>query len=792
MEDFDRDNMLGTFIYEMNQMLELLENNIVAAEGELTSQSINEIFRIMHTIKGSAAMMLYNNISTTAHAIEDLFFYLREKKPDNVDIDIVTDLTLEVGDFVKEELEKIETGSEADGDSQELINRIKEYVEQLKNEGSDQEKNQAHILQTNTRNSQSTQQPAGLKMYKYSVRVYFQQNCEMENVRAYTIVHNLREAAADITYEPSKLMDEGSVAEIRAHGFSINFISYKDSDEIRQELMKSLFIKEIELNSEEISESEIQNRPPKEYFRYEAVITFEEGCEMENVRAYGVVYNLTHEALAIETVPEDLVNEASIDEIRTNGFLMKIVTDKSYEELFAILNATVYLNTLELKKTDAIIEQSELEIKSKNTKAVKEKLEKNDNEDKIKPSMDTASPNTSAAQNQQQVKKSNQHHAISVNVNKLDLLLNLVGELVTSEAMVTQNPDLEGLSLDSFTKEASHLRKIIKDVQDTVMSMRMVPLSPTFFKMHRIVRDMCKQLGKEVVLEIVGENTEVDKNIIEHIGDPLMHIIRNCIDHGIEMPDERSKLGKNPKGTVLLEAKNAGGDVLINIKDDGAGLNRQKILAKAKSQGMLTRPEDDYSDKEVYNFIFLPGFSTNEAVTSYSGRGVGMDVVTTNIEMVGGTVIADSAPSKGSLFTLKIPLTLAIIEGMTIKLGGAKYTIPIVSIIRSFKAKNEDLLTDPNGNEMIMVRGECYNLVRLKEEFRLDHGHDNIEDGIVMMLENGSEIVCILVDELIGEQQVVVKNIPKYIKKTRGISGCAILGNGDISLIIDVAGFFDH
>ncbi|MCL1924709.1 MAG: chemotaxis protein CheA, partial [Defluviitaleaceae bacterium] len=389
-------------------------------------------------------------------------------------------------------------------------------------------------------------------------------------------------------------------------------------------------------------------------------------------------------------------------------------------------------------------------------------------------------------------KKSMANHSISVNVQKLDQLLNLVGELVIAEAMVTQNPELDGLELDSFTKESRQLRKIITEIQDSVMSMRMVPLSPTFFKMQRIVRDMCRQLKKDVQLEVVGEDTEVDKNIIEHISDPLMHIIRNSIDHGIELPDVRAEKGKDERGTVVLEAKNSGGDVLIIIKDDGAGFNRSKILSKAARLGLLSKPEEEYTDKEIYQFVFYPGFSTNEQVTSYSGRGVGMDVVNTNLEHVGGTVVADSVEGEGSSITLKIPLTLAIIDGMIIRIGDAKYTIPIMDITRSLKVKKSDIVIDPSQNEMIKIRGEVFNLIRLKDYFGLDYGLDKIEEGIVLMLENADQTICVFADELIGEQQIVVKNIPKYIKKVNGLSGCTLLGNGDISLIINVPTFFDR
>jgi two-component system chemotaxis sensor kinase CheA len=345
--------------------------------------------------------------------------------------------------------------------------------------------------------------------------------------------------------------------------------------------------------------------------------------------------------------------------------------------------------------------------------------------------------------------------------------------------------------LESFNKETRQLRKIISNLQQTVMSMRMVPLSATFFRMHRIVRDMCRQLDKDVQLDIVGEETEVDKNIIEHIADPIMHIIRNSIDHGIELAAERAKTDKSAKARVLLEAKNAGGDVLIIIKDDGRGINTEKVLKKAKANGLTTKPDAEYTDREIQQFIFLPGFSTNDQVTAFSGRGVGMDVVSSNLEIVGGTALVDSVPGEGTTFTLKIPLTLAIIEGMSVLVAGAQYTIPIVHIIKSFKAQPENLFTDPSGNEMITERGEIFNIVRLHEFFNIDGAVTDVCEGTLIMLANGEHVVCLLVDDLIGQQQAVVKSMPKYFRKVRGLSGCTLLGNGDISLIIDVAGFFD-
>ena len=767
MGEYDRGAMLETFIYEMNQLLEQMESISIHAESGYTSSMINEIFRIMHTIKGSSAMMMYNSMSTTTHAIEDLFFFLRENNAHVDDYTKITDLTLEVTDFVKGELEKIELGLEPDGEAAELIDSIKSYVAQLKGEGD-----KATVKENPKTDSNSEEKVFLSKMAEdgvsYHAYAEFEPGCEMENVRAYGIVHNLSVHATELMTIPEDLINEDSMEVIREHGLHVYFTTGLSFDDIQEIFMRSVYIKDLKLEEIEIESKKLN------YF--EIVIKFNEGCEMENVRAFGVVHNLKNEVDSIEHMPANLLDEISIEDVRRDGLKMFVATTKSESQMQNILNATIYLESLVIKEVFLSQEQTEKEQEpSQAFQAEKEPVQ-------VKPIEEQ--PLTA--------KKSPVQSSISVKVGKLDQLLNLVGELVISEAMVTQNSDLEGIELESFTKEARQLHKIIKDVQDTVMSMRMVPLSPTFFKMHRIVRDMCKNLGKEVSLEVMGEDIEVDKNIIEQIADPLMHIIRNSIDHGIEMPVDRVKAGKREKGRVMLEARNSGGDVLIIVKDDGKGLNREVIMDKAKRQGLLTKPAEEYSDKEIYNFILLPGFSTNENVTEYSGRGVGMDVVTSNIDTVGGTVIVDSVPGEGSVFTLKIPLTLAIIEGMIIKIGKTKYTIPIISIDKSFKAKQQDLVYDPSGNEMINVGNETFNFIRLKKEFALNEGVDNIEDGIVMRLENSEQKICVLVDGLIGEQQVVVKSIPKYIKKTRGISGCTLLGNGEISLIIDVGGFFDR
>ena len=275
--------------------------------------------------------------------------------------------------------------------------------------------------------------------------------------------------------------------------------------------------------------------------------------------------------------------------------------------------------------------------------------------------------------------------------------------------------------------------------------------------------------------------TQADKNIITHLSDPLMHLVRNCIDHGIEVAEERLKNNKPKAGKVTLEARNAGNDVLVIVRDDGSGLDKEKILEKAKKNGLLKKDPVDMSDSEIYNLVFIPGFSTNEKITEYSGRGVGMDVVVVrNIEEVGGSVSVDSTEGIGTSITIKIPLTLAIIDGMNVRVGKSCYTIPIISIKESFRPKVEDIIIDPDGNEMIMVRGQCYAVVRLHKCFNVKTEIRDFTQGIFIMVEQYGKTVCIFADELIGQQQVVVKTLPSYIKKTYkiyGLAGCTLLGD---------------
>jgi len=681
------ERLLDMFLFETSQLLEQLEQSILASEKEsnFTVDAINEIFRIMHTIKGSAAMMLFDNIATLAHSIEDLFYFLRQDKPEQVDCSALSDLILEGVDFIKIEVDKIKNNDQADGNATKIVEAMKEYLSVLR-----------------------------------------------QNNNSITIVKGIK---------PTDLERQQYYISQRKAGTTTHTNAYK------------------------------------------AIIHFEDGCEMENIRAYTIIHKLKDLTDEIFYIPEDIIDsDESINVIRQDGFQIYLKTDDTYEKLHEFFMQTIFLKDLELIQLEKDI------VFSPQT-----------NPEKVLNIDEVVKSEKEQVERIEHVEKDNQSNStlqsiISVNVVKLDKLMDLVGEMVIAEAMVIQNPDLKGLELGNFTKAARQLNKITSEIQDMVMSIRMVPLSATFNKMHRIVRDMCKKLDKEVLLEIIGEDTEVDKNIIEHISDPLMHLVRNSIDHGIESSEERISKGK-AKGTITLEAKNAGSDVLIIVRDDGKGLNKENILKKARENDLLFKNEEDMSDKEIFNLILLPGFSTKDKVTEFSGRGVGMDVVTKNIEAVGGSLSVDSVADKGTVITLKIPLTLAIIDGMNIKVGKSRYTIPTISIKESFRPKEGDIITDPDGNEMIMVRGKCFQIRRLHELYKVETNITKFTDGIIIMVEQDDKSVCVFADELLGQQQVVVKALPEYIKnfkRLKGLAGCTLLGDGSISLILDVTRMFNY
>ena len=375
--------------------------------------------------------------------------------------------------------------------------------------------------------------------------------------------------------------------------------------------------------------------------------------------------------------------------------------------------------------------------------------------------------------------------SIRVNVVKVDQLINLVGELVIAEAMLS----LSALGMDpnQETRLAAGLAQLARntrDLQDAVLAIRMLPISFVFSRLPRLTRDLSERLGKEVDLELFGEDTELDKSVIEKIADPLTHLVRNAIDHGIETPDVRRALGKPPNGLLTVRASHQGGSIVIRVTDDGAGLNRQRILAKAQELGL--DGGETWDDGEVWQLIFTPGFSTAAAVTDVSGRGVGMDVVWQNVHSLGGKIDIDSSPGEGTSMTIRLPLTLAILDGMSISVSGETYILPLASIAQSLQPDRSDIKS-VNGNEVVLVRGEYIPITSLATLFNLP-ASTNTDQAILVILEIDEKRAALRVDELLGQQQVVLKSLEANYRKVSGVSGATILGDGRVALILD-AGF---
>lgn len=715
--------MLEMYICETNQLIDRLEQLIMESElsGDL-SKDMEEIFRIMHTIKGNSMMMMFEGIAELAHIMEDVFDLLRKSDKLQPDYEKITDLVLDEIDYIKSSTHELEAGGNPLEKPEDLIIEIKEYLNSLTFMNADEAENILEDKDQSQKNEQkyyiapakgvekTTSKPTESDR-AYEVVFRFSEGCEMENIRAFSTIHGLKELAHEILHLPADIVEDDSAAErIKENGFQVLLRTVSEDAAIRSYFDTVAFVEDLRIK--ELTQQE---------------------------------YNTTLGKYIGVDIP-DLSYETEVEEVATDQ-----------------MTQTQESESVTVSETDDASEKNMDIAKS------------------------TSKPEVKKASRASESISHTQSH-INVGISKVDKLMDLVGELVVSESMVTRNPDLRDVQLENFDKAVRQHRIIINELQDIVMSIRMMPLSVTFQKMNRLVRDMKKKVGKDIDFEIRGQETEVDKNVIEQIGDPLMHLIRNSIDHGIENSQDRMKYGKKEKAQIILEAKHSGGEVWITVKDDGQGIDTERILDKAESKGLLMKAREEYSDREIYNFLFHSGFSTKEKVTEFSGRGVGLDVVAKNVEALGGTIMVDSSLGKGTEFAIRIPLTLAIIDGMMMSVDKSIFVLPITAIKESFSAKDHDVIVDPDGHEMCMIRGACYPILRLHNRFELKTSCTDIDEGILIMTEYDGGVTLLFADAILGEQQVVVKSLSSFLQKVDGISGCALLGDGQISLILDPAG----
>ncbi len=676
-------DMLEAYLFEMHSLLEQLDDLVLAAEkaGTFSQDDVNEIFRIMHTFKGSSAMMEYNTLMTVAHRIEDLFFVIRDKTMETVPEDLrpeLFDLIFQAIDFFRGEIEKLESNEPLTVSIDNFVDKINSFAAKISGESQEEETPAAKPADSASETQQYSEIDTrySSSQFPFGLHVLFDDGCGMENLRAMMIVNAVKDFCDDsqFDYYPADIqLNPDTASFIIDNGFFIRFLT-------------------------------------------------EEG------RTKGV------------------------GAVKDNGAV------KTYEK-FDYKAPSVSSDTAQTNDTAPAGQPERSAVQSTAKQAhVKESL-------------------------------------ISVNLSKLDMLMAVVGEIIITEAQVTASPDLKGLKLDNFNKAARQLRSLTDSLQDVALSLRMVPVASTFQKQKRTVRDMCKKLGKEAELILEGEDTEVDKTIVDNIADPIMHIVRNSMDHGIEdTKEERVAAGKPACGTIILSARQTGGEVIIEVRDDGRGADDTQILNKAINQG-IAQPGVNYSHKDILNFLLMPGFSTNVEVTEFSGRGVGMDVVKSNVESVGGTVSITSEKGKGMTTTLKIPLTTSIMDGMEVSTGDSIFTVPLSDIRQIVRISEGDVIMDASHGEMIKIMDNFYSIVRAKEFYGLENGVDSFDDGVLLWVGSGEKSFCLFVDELIGEQQVVVKPLPNYVNsfgvKEYGVTGCSVLGDGSISLILDVANIYE-
>ena len=757
----DNKELLQGFVEEGREMLDEVDPLLVELEkteektGEVDSEVINTIFRLFHSLKGGAGFLNLETVKNVTHVAETLLDLFRKGRAELESSHV--DLMTRTCDFIRTLLDEVGermTDSGFEDEADELIYSLQEMIDEL----VDREEPEGHAEMDEPGEKDET-------------------GVEIQPPEVFEIALDEEEVTSSEGEFELTVTDE-MVKQFQTEGLEL--IETAETG-----------LLQLEKNTEDLS-------PVEAVFR--AIHSLKGNA---GFLSYGDIEGLSHQA-------ENVLDQIRNDEIEPSpdlfsllleilDFIRNAVNDleadkppkvMGYQGLLHLLKDTAGKQKKKAKKSkpeevlteDSVPAEAEAPVKvARKSKKVKPKPDKP--KPAAKPVIETKTTAISRSQTQ----------SIRVEVGKLDSLLDLVGELVITEAMVAQNPDIKSACETNTRLERSlmQLDKITRDLQDTSTSVRMIPLAGTFKRMIRLVRDLSQKAGKKVDFEIIGEETEVDKTVIEQITDPLVHIIRNAIDHGIDSADERAALGKEKTGRLRIEAKHIGGEVRILVSDDGRGLNRDRIIEKAISKGLIEGDGSEMTDDDVWSLIFMPGFSTAAKVTDVSGRGVGMDVVKRNIDSIRGRVEVKSKENEGTKVILRIPLTLAIIDGMIIRLGSSKYIIPIIDIKESFRPRKDQITHLMEGSEIVNMRGQLLPVVRINEIFGVSMDSSDLWDGIIIVVESQERTLCLFVDELVGQQQVVIKGLSNYVGDISYVSGCTILGDGTVSLIIEVTGIAD-
>ncbi len=777
---------LQVFVGESRELIEEVEPQLIelhqeaALTGELDVATINAIFRLFHSMKGSAASLGLNNIASLTHKAETLLDLFREGKAELKSEHV--DLLLRTLDLANVYLGLVEEQHNDKGREDERA-FLEEELSSAIDKATGGAKGKA---KAKAKAKAATKAKLAKSMSDKNDKEKIEEEPEEPE--------KIDEPEEDkLSFDTGKVIDQSDAGLINQ--FVEEAVDFLDSSE-------GILL--------EMEKDPVENSPQmRELFR--GFHSFKGNCGFLGFADLG---SLSHKA---ETVFETFFDNG-VSPLPEHIMTFLIIVDclrqgindvagggkgaieglQSMEDLLAKMTSDVTDAKDAPKKIGQILVDEGAVTKDQ----LREALEKQNSalgdvlvdmgatdkgavEKALKKQTEQSAATTS-------ISKSIKRSDIRVDLNKLDKLVNLVGELVIAETMVTKNPDLKNLTLENFDKAVHHLRRVTSELQDVAMSVRMIPLTMTFQKLVRVVHDLARKSNKKVKLNLVGEETEVDKTMTEQIADPLLHMVRNSVDHGFESTEERIRLGKPETGKLTIEARYEGGEVWIVVSDDGKGIDREVILKKAIEKG-LVNPNDAAAmeDEDVFNLIFEPGFSTSQTVSEVSGRGVGMDVVKKNIEKLKGRILVRSKLGFGTSIYLQIPLTLAIIDGMLVRVGDSRYTIPLLSIRESIQPQTSWITTTPDQNEIVRIREELIPVIRLHSLHGKKPQFENLHEGILVIVEDRGKKAAIFLDEILGQQQTVIKGLSGYLSSVKGISGCTILGDGAVSLILDIGGLVD-
>ncbi len=746
--DDDQIEIIQEFATESRDMIEQLEPAIIELGQNSDSETINAIFRLFHSMKGSAGFLEFDHMTRVAHAAENLLDMIR-----NGEIDLVPNhvtLLCAACDFAKEALDMVESDYNDDAmvaPADDISEQLHQAIELAK--GGDEPQAEVEEESISAESAAVAEQPE-----KETDLLQMEITDEMRLSFVQEGNELLQSTEQGLLAWGENPGDIDSIGDIfrNIHSFKGNcgFFGFAQIEKLSHQMENIL--DRVKSGSKLAVDNPADQLLASLDLLQQAVNNISDGKE-------DTVENLDQHLNDLQTLIAPLLGDFLVEE----GVQEKAINHA--------------VETQKKPVGEILVQQG-----TASTEQVNSALKKQ--QDKINKTKATAKP---AARTKTPAKRQD----IRVELGKLDSLINLIGELVIAENMLIHNPDLKGLELENFNKAGQHMSKLVRELQEMAMTIRMIPVSGLFRRMIRLVHDISVKAGKKVDLELIGEETEIDKTVIETITDPLVHLLRNSLDHGLEPPEERLAAGKDEKGTVKLSARHEEGEVWVTIEDNGRGLNKEKILEKAISKGLIEGDGSDMTDKQINNLIFAPGFSTAAAITDISGRGVGMDVVKKNLEKIKGKIDVYSTPGQGSKIVLRIPLTLAIIDGMIVRVGTSTCIVPTLSMLEAFRPVMDQITITPDGDELAQVRDNFLPIVRLHDILGKKPDSHDLADGILIVLESQETRFCLFIDEILGQQQTVIKGLSDFIGNVPGVSGCTILGDGGVCLILDVGTLVD-